>query len=53
MNSDIKELADWAQSQEWTVLDDSKGYTRFYNPEATTSCATRPHPATRDAACWT
>lgn len=33
MNSDIKDLADWATSQGWDVHDDTKGYTRFYNPD--------------------
>ena len=32
MNSDIRDIADWAQSQGWTVVDDAKGYTRFYSP---------------------
>lgn len=29
MNSEIKELADWAGKNGWTVKDDSKGYTKF------------------------
>jgi primase-polymerase (primpol)-like protein len=33
MNSDIADIVKWARSQEWTVVDDSKGYTRFYNPQ--------------------
>jgi hypothetical protein len=33
MNPDIKDWADWAQSQGWRVEDDTKGYTRFYNPK--------------------
>lgn len=33
MNSDITDIVKWARSQEWTVVDDSNGYTRFYNPE--------------------
>ena len=33
MNSDITDIAKWAQSQGWTVEEDSKGYTRFYNPQ--------------------
>lgn len=33
MNRDIKDLAEWAQSQGWHVEDDANGYTRFYNPE--------------------
>jgi hypothetical protein len=33
MNSDIKDLADWATSQGWSVRDDANGYTRFYTPE--------------------
>lgn len=33
MNSDIKDWADWAVSQGWTVEDDSKGYSRFFDPE--------------------
>lgn len=32
MNSDIKDWADWAVSQGWTVGDDSNGYTRFHAP---------------------
>lgn len=32
MNSAINEIARWAQSQGWRVEDDSKGYTRFYDP---------------------
>ena len=32
MNNDIRVWADWAVSQGWTVEDDSKGYTRFYDP---------------------
>lgn len=33
MNSDIKDIANWAESQGWRVEDDSKGYTRFFDPE--------------------
>lgn len=33
MNSDIRDLAAWAQANGWTVTDDSKGYTRFHNPD--------------------
>lgn len=33
VNSNIKDLADWAKSQGWTVKDDTKGYTRFYDPK--------------------
>lgn len=33
VNSDIADIAKWATSQKWIVEDDSKGYTRFYNPE--------------------
>ena len=33
VNSDIKGLVKWARSQGWTVSDDSKGYTRFYDPQ--------------------
>lgn len=33
VNSDIADLAKWATSQGWTVSDDTKGYTRFYDPE--------------------
>lgn len=33
MNSDIRDLATWAQANGWTVTDDSKGYTRFYDPD--------------------
>lgn len=32
MNPDIKEWAAWATSQGWEVRDDTKGYTRFYDP---------------------
>jgi hypothetical protein len=34
MNSDIADIVKWARSQQWTVVDDAKGYTRFYNPQA-------------------
>jgi hypothetical protein len=33
MNSAIAEIVKWARSQGWTVVDDAKGYTRFYNPQ--------------------
>jgi hypothetical protein len=33
MNRDIADIAKWAQSQGWTVTDDTKGYTRFYTPK--------------------
>jgi hypothetical protein len=33
VNSDIADIAKWATSQKWTVEDDTKGYTRFYNQE--------------------
>ncbi len=33
MNSDIKDWADWAESQGWTVKTDGKGYARFYDPD--------------------
>jgi hypothetical protein len=33
VNSDIRDLAAWAESQGWTVTDDSSGYTRFFDPE--------------------
>jgi len=33
VNSDIKGLVKWARSQGWTVSDDTKGYTRFHNPQ--------------------
>ncbi|OKH70255.1 hypothetical protein [Mycobacterium sp. SWH-M5] len=32
MNSDIRDIADWATSQGWHVEDDANGYTRFYDP---------------------
>lgn len=32
MNSDITDIAKWAESQGWKVEDDTKGYTRFYDP---------------------
>jgi hypothetical protein len=31
MNSDITDIAKWARSQGWTVIDDQSGYTRFYD----------------------
>lgn len=31
MNSDITDIAKWAESQGWKVEDDQKGYTRFYD----------------------
>ena len=33
MNRENKDWAAWAESQGWTVRDDAKGYTRFYDPE--------------------
>lgn len=36
MNSDIKKIAKWAQSQGWTVSDDTKGYTHFTTPTVIT-----------------
>ena len=33
MNGDIAEIVKWARSQGWDVVDDAKGYTRFYNPQ--------------------
>ncbi|WP_100466186.1 hypothetical protein [Mycobacteroides abscessus] len=33
MNSDIKDIADWAASQGWTVDDTTSGYTQFYDPQ--------------------
>lgn len=33
MNTDIKELAEWARSQGWRVEDTTRGYTRFYDPD--------------------
>lgn len=32
MNSDIADLAKWAQENGWMVKDDAKGYTRFFDP---------------------
>jgi hypothetical protein len=32
MNSAIRDWATWAESQGWSVRDDKKGYTRFYDP---------------------
>lgn len=32
MNREIKDWTAWAESQGWTVRDDAKGYTRFYDP---------------------
>lgn len=43
MNSDIKDLADWAKSQGWTVNDDQSGYTRFCDPQGNYICR---YPAT-------
>ncbi|MBU8830848.1 hypothetical protein [Mycolicibacterium goodii] len=43
MNSDIKDLADWAKSQGWRVNDDASGYTRFFDPEGNYVCR---YPAT-------
>jgi primase-polymerase (primpol)-like protein len=53
MNRDIADIAKWAQSQGWAVEDDSKGYTRFYNPQGeyvTNYPATpsRPHRRIQD-----
>lgn len=31
MNQDIRKIAKWARSQGWTVKDDAKGYTHFYD----------------------
>jgi hypothetical protein len=31
MNSDIKDLAKWAESQGWTVEDTKSNYTMFYD----------------------
>lgn len=33
MNREIKDWADWAKANGWTVKDDTKGYTHFYTPE--------------------
>ena len=33
MNTDIADIVKWARSQGWTVFDDTKGYSRFYDPE--------------------
>ncbi len=33
MNSDIRDIAKWAELNGWDVKDDSKGYSRFYDPE--------------------
>ncbi|WP_416063466.1 hypothetical protein [Rhodococcus indonesiensis] len=32
MNSNIKDIADWAKNQGWTVTDTANGYTQFYSP---------------------
>ena len=32
MNRAIRAWAAWAESQGWVVVDDSKGYTHFYDP---------------------
>ncbi|WP_080606315.1 hypothetical protein [Rhodococcus opacus] len=31
MNSDIRDLADWATSQGWRVEDTTSGYTQFFD----------------------
>jgi hypothetical protein len=33
MNGDIADIVKWARSQGWDVTDDTKGYTRFSNPQ--------------------
>lgn len=33
MNAAIKKIAKWAEANGWTVTDDTKGYTRFYNAD--------------------
>lgn len=33
MNAELRDIARWATSQRWTVVDDTKGYTRFYDPQ--------------------
>jgi len=33
VNREIKDIASWATRNEWTVVDDMKGYTRFYTPD--------------------
>ena len=33
MNSDITKVAKHARGNGWTVVDDAKGYTRFYDPK--------------------
>jgi hypothetical protein len=32
MNREIKDIAKWARSQGWTVVDDASGHTHFYDP---------------------
>lgn len=43
MNRDIAKIAKWAQSQGWRVSDDTKGYTRFFDP---TGAYVAHYPAT-------
>ncbi|BAD60735.1 hypothetical protein CRM89_29890 [Nocardia sp. FDAARGOS_372] len=33
MNSDISDLAAWARSQGWRVVDTTRGYTQFFDPD--------------------
>ncbi len=33
VDSGIADIVKWAKSQSWTVDDDTKGYTRFYDPQ--------------------
>ena len=33
MNREVRDLAAWAVSQGWRVQDDTKGYTRFFDPD--------------------
>lgn len=43
MNSDIRDIANWARSQGWDINDTADGYTRFLDPEGAYICR---YPAT-------
>lgn len=43
MNSDIRDIANWARSQGWDINDTADGYTRFFDPEGAYICR---YPAT-------
>jgi hypothetical protein len=33
VDKDLTDIVKWAKSQRWRVTTDSKGYSRFYDPE--------------------